>query len=188
VVVLEAAQRESPPRVERRKAVDTAESIHPRITLPTDPMEQVNPALKNCYPSSFGILLLLRRLTRSIRFVGSFVSAGSFLPKAKCAFVFASCPMKSDSLTRRFPSNCSVPNETTKSSVEVSAHFLPSVENLGECLPVVIHDTIISLFFSTIFPNRQKTRKPNEIVHKKYILSTEQYDFGPLVIGKDINK
>lgn len=40
----------------------------------------------------------------------------------------------------------------------------------------------------TVFPNRQKTRKPNEIVHKKFILSTEQYDFGPLVLGKDINK
>jgi len=42
--------------------------------------------------------------------------------------------------------------------------------------------------FSTVFPNRQKNRKPNEIVHKKFILSTEQYDFGPLVLGKDINK
>ncbi len=40
----------------------------------------------------------------------------------------------------------------------------------------------------TVFPNRQKTRKSNEIVHKKFILSTEQYDFGPLVLGKDINK
>ena len=40
----------------------------------------------------------------------------------------------------------------------------------------------------TVFPNRQKTRKPNEIVHKKFILSTEQYDFGPLVLGKDVNK
>lgn len=40
----------------------------------------------------------------------------------------------------------------------------------------------------TVFPNRQKTRKANEIVHKKFILSTEQYDFGPLVLGKDVNK
>ena len=36
-----------------------------------------------------------------------------------------------------------------------------------------------------VFPNRKKFRKPDEIVHKKYILSSETFEFGPLLAGKN---
>lgn len=35
-----------------------------------------------------------------------------------------------------------------------------------------------------VFPHRKKYRKPEEIVHKKYILSSETFEFGPLLCGK----
>jgi hypothetical protein len=79
-------------------------------------------------------------------------------------------------------------NEIIKYFVEVFVHFQLLVANQGKSLEIV-HDQLKFIRISrTVFPNRQKTRKPNEIVHKKFILSTEQYDFGPLVLGKDINK
>ncbi|XP_068693384.1 hydrocephalus-inducing protein homolog [Montipora foliosa] len=35
-----------------------------------------------------------------------------------------------------------------------------------------------------VFPHRRKCRKPEEIVHKKYVLSNETFEFGPLLCGK----
>ena len=35
-----------------------------------------------------------------------------------------------------------------------------------------------------MFPHRRKYRKPEEIVHKKYVLSNETFEFGPLLCGK----
>lgn len=35
-----------------------------------------------------------------------------------------------------------------------------------------------------VFPSRLKSRKPEEVVTKKYILSTETFEFGPLLAGK----
>lgn len=35
-----------------------------------------------------------------------------------------------------------------------------------------------------VFPHRRKYRKPEEIVHKKYVLSSETFEFGPLLCGK----
>ena len=36
-----------------------------------------------------------------------------------------------------------------------------------------------------VFPNRKKFKRPEEIVHKKFILSSETYEFGPLLAGKN---
>lgn len=36
-----------------------------------------------------------------------------------------------------------------------------------------------------VFPHRKKFQKPDEIVHKKYILSSETFTFGPLLAGKN---
>ncbi|KAK3085440.1 hypothetical protein FSP39_003318 [Pinctada imbricata] len=35
-----------------------------------------------------------------------------------------------------------------------------------------------------VFPSRKKSKKTDEIVHKKYILATETFEFGPLTPGK----
>ena len=35
-----------------------------------------------------------------------------------------------------------------------------------------------------MFPHRKKIRKPEEIIHKKYILNSETFEFGPLLCGK----
>ena len=35
-----------------------------------------------------------------------------------------------------------------------------------------------------VFPSRQKSRKQDDIVAKKYILSSETFEFGPLLVGK----
>ena len=35
-----------------------------------------------------------------------------------------------------------------------------------------------------VFPSRKKNRKLDEIVHKKYILMNEMFEFGPLLVGK----
>ena len=35
-----------------------------------------------------------------------------------------------------------------------------------------------------VFPHRKKYRKPEEVVHKKYVLSNETFEFGPLLCGK----
>eukprot|EP00079_Xenopus_tropicalis_P024447 XP_012817094.1 PREDICTED: hydrocephalus-inducing protein homolog isoform X1 [Xenopus tropicalis] len=39
-----------------------------------------------------------------------------------------------------------------------------------------------------VFPNRKKETKPDEIVHKKFILNNGTYDFGPLLCGKTREK
>jgi len=36
-----------------------------------------------------------------------------------------------------------------------------------------------------VFPNRKKFKRPEEIVRKKFILSSETYEFGPLLAGKN---
>lgn len=36
-----------------------------------------------------------------------------------------------------------------------------------------------------VFPSRKKFKEPNEIVHKKFLLSEELYDFGPLLVGNN---
>ncbi|XP_057292027.1 hydrocephalus-inducing protein-like [Hydractinia symbiolongicarpus] len=36
-----------------------------------------------------------------------------------------------------------------------------------------------------VFPHRKKFQRPDEIVHKKYILSSETFTFGPLLAGKN---
>ena len=35
-----------------------------------------------------------------------------------------------------------------------------------------------------VFPNRKKSKKFDEIVEKKYILTSETFEFGPLLVGK----
>ena len=40
------------------------------------------------------------------------------------------------------------------------------------------------MIFRIVFPNRKKNKKSDEIVHKKYILATETFEFGPLSPGK----
>ena len=36
-----------------------------------------------------------------------------------------------------------------------------------------------------VFPNRKKTKEQNEIVHKKYLLADEIFEFGPLLVGNN---
>ena len=36
-----------------------------------------------------------------------------------------------------------------------------------------------------VFPNRKKTKELNEIVHKKYLLADEIFEFGPLLVGNN---
>ncbi len=36
-----------------------------------------------------------------------------------------------------------------------------------------------------MFPGRNKKREPNEIVKKKYIISDDIYEFGPLLVGNN---
>ena len=42
--------------------------------------------------------------------------------------------------------------------------------------------------FRIVFPHRKKTITSEEIVNKKYILSTETFEFGPLLVGKSRDK
>ena len=39
-----------------------------------------------------------------------------------------------------------------------------------------------------VFPHRKKTKKNDEIAHKKYILTSEVFEFGPLLVGKSRDK
>ena len=39
-----------------------------------------------------------------------------------------------------------------------------------------------------VFPHRKKTKKNDEIAHKKYILISEVFEFGPLLVGKSRDK
>ncbi|OCT82470.1 hypothetical protein XELAEV_18025000mg [Xenopus laevis] len=39
-----------------------------------------------------------------------------------------------------------------------------------------------------VFPNRKKEARPDEIIHKKFILNNGTYDFGPLLCGKTREK
>jgi hydrocephalus-inducing protein len=36
-----------------------------------------------------------------------------------------------------------------------------------------------------VFTNRKKSREPNEIIHKKYLISEDVFDFGPLLVGNN---
>jgi len=36
-----------------------------------------------------------------------------------------------------------------------------------------------------VFPHRKKSKKQEEIVHKKYILTSETFEFGPLLVGRN---
>ncbi|CAF0941486.1 unnamed protein product [Adineta steineri] len=81
-----------------------------------------------------------------------------------------------------------VSNEVGQFDQTISFELLGTKRNYKIFCRGICTFPVISREPRTIFPNRQKTKKPNEIVHKKFILSTEQYDFGPLVLGKDINK
>ena len=36
-----------------------------------------------------------------------------------------------------------------------------------------------------MFPHRKKSRKPEDIIQKKYILSNKTFEFGPLLAGKN---
>jgi hypothetical protein len=95
--------------------------------------------------------------------------------------------MKLDNSIKQSHSKLSEQNEITKYFVEVFVLFQQLVVNLGWYSSHTLYLKFL-IIFRTVFPNRQKTRKPNEIVHKKFVLSAEQYDFGPLVLGKDTNK
>ncbi|XP_069510876.1 hydrocephalus-inducing protein homolog [Ambystoma mexicanum] len=53
----------------------------------------------------------------------------------------------------------------------------------GVCaFPVISQDPKV------VFPHRRKDVKPDEIIHKKFVLSTETFDFGPLLCGKTREK
>ena len=43
---------------------------------------------------------------------------------------------------------------------------------------------IILYSIRVVFPHRKKSKKADEIVHKKYILSSEMLQMGPLLAGK----
>lgn len=47
------------------------------------------------------------------------------------------------------------------------------------CFPAISREPRI------VFPHRKKYRKPGEVVHGKYILSSKTYEFGPLLAGKN---
>ena len=47
------------------------------------------------------------------------------------------------------------------------------------CFPTISREPRI------VFPYRKKYRKPDEVVHKKYILSNKTFEFGPLLAGKN---
>ena len=36
-----------------------------------------------------------------------------------------------------------------------------------------------------VFVNRKKSKTEDDIVHKKYVQTTEAYEFGPLLCGKN---
>ena len=38
--------------------------------------------------------------------------------------------------------------------------------------------------YRIVFPHRKKNKKSDEIVHKKYLLVSETFEFGPLLVGK----
>ena len=44
---------------------------------------------------------------------------------------------------------------------------------------------IIFCFTRIVFPHRKKSKKLDEIVHKKYILTSETFEFGPLLVGRN---
>ena len=47
------------------------------------------------------------------------------------------------------------------------------------CFPTISREPRI------VFPHRKKCQKYDEIVHKKYILSSRTFEFGPLLAGKN---
>ena len=47
------------------------------------------------------------------------------------------------------------------------------------CFPAISREPRV------VFNHRKKSRKPEEIVHKKFILSSETFEFGPLLAGKN---
>lgn len=40
----------------------------------------------------------------------------------------------------------------------------------------------------TVFPRCKRTKNPMDIVHKKYIFSSETFEFGPLLVGNCVDK
>ncbi|KAM8946018.1 LOW QUALITY PROTEIN: hydrocephalus-inducing protein homolog [Pelodytes ibericus] len=50
------------------------------------------------------------------------------------------------------------------------------------CFPTISQDPKV------VFPHRKKEAKPDEIIHKKFILSSEVFEFGPLLCGKSREK
>ena len=42
--------------------------------------------------------------------------------------------------------------------------------------------------FRVVFKQRKKSKAADEIVHKKYILSSDVYEFGPLLVGTSREK
>lgn len=47
------------------------------------------------------------------------------------------------------------------------------------CFPTISKEPRI------VFPHRKKSRKPEDIIQKKYILSNKTFEFGPLLAGKN---
>ena len=69
------------------------------------------------------------------------------------------------------------------------SHFEFSLESisLSKGIMVLWHfgELYCLSFFRIVFPHRKKSKKSDEIVHNKYILSSEVFEFGPLLVGRN---
>lgn len=59
---------------------------------------------------------------------------------------------------------------------------------VGKLKPNIKLIFFCALLCRIVFPSRKKNRRSDEIVHKKYILMTETFEFGPLLVGKSRDK
>ena len=59
---------------------------------------------------------------------------------------------------------------------------------LADTLPCITLYYDLFSFSRIVFPHRKKNKKVDEIVHKKYILTSETFEFGPLLVGKTRDK
>ena len=63
---------------------------------------------------------------------------------------------------------------------DVIMHLLSQFHSV----PCVVLYLMAYLFSRIVFPHRKKNKQQDEIVYKKFILATEVFEFGPLLVGK----
>ena len=71
-----------------------------------------------------------------------------------------------------------------RSSDDVVLYWL----QLVQCIPAAYLTRSFGDVVRIVFPHRKKTKKADDIVHKKFILTSELFDFGPLLVSKSRDK